>query len=649
MTVPTPFPLLDHSPRQIINRALTAANRRVLLFGQPGIGKSTLAAELGRALGDAGRPCVCIGADPGSPGFGLPGAVCLGRWDGQDWDLIDLEALCSLDAARFRLPLTSAVRRLAGRTGEELLLLDAPGVVRGVAGAELLTGLVEAAGIDLILVLARDTSRPPLPNEIQALGIQVFVLPAAMEAHRPSKRQRARRRTGLWQSYLHNAKEHLVELDQIQLTGTAPPLDVPPAWTGRQIAMLDQNDVPTLGEALGLDGGMLQVRMPKPPGDANSLLVRDAQRDNSGLLTTAHPFGTAAVHYVPPPDLMPPTVPGDSSGPRPVVHAGSVIATLVNGAFGDPLLHLRLQHQKRSLLFDLGQTGRLPARIAHQVTDVFISHTHIDHIGGFLWLLRSRIGELPLCRLFGPPGLAGNIEGLIAGIHWDRIGERGPRFEVMELHNDRLIRFHLQAGRAGREALCERPVEDGVLLEEATFQVRAVTLDHGTPVLAFAFEPAQQSNVRKERLDTRGLAPGPWLNELKQHIAAGEPEALIGLPDGTVQPAGALADELLLITSGRKLVYATDLADTADNRQQLTALAQGAHTFFCEAAFVKANADQAAYTGHLTARACGEIATAADVERLVPFHFSRRYEKEPERVYDEIREVCSRLVAPKFM
>lgn len=48
-------------------------------------------------------------------------------------------------------------------------------------------------------------------------------------------------------------------------------------------------------------------------------------------------------------------------------------------------------------------------------------------------------------------------------------------------------------------------------------------------------------------------------------------------------------------------------------------------------------------TGHLTARACGEIATAAGVERLIPFHFSRRYESDP---YREVRAVCSRAVVP---
>jgi ribonuclease BN (tRNA processing enzyme) len=108
--------------------------------------------------------------------------------------------------------------------------------------------------------------------------------------------------------------------------------------------------------------------------------------------------------------------------------------------------------------------------------------------------------------------------------------------------------------------------------------------------------------------------------------------------------AGTLANELVLIRPGQKLAYATDLADTPQNRTRLETLVHSAHTFFCEAPFCEADAEQAARTGHLTARACGEIATAAAVERLVPFHFSRRYQDEPDRVYAEVKTACPRVI-----
>ena len=85
-----------------------------------------------------------------------------------------------------------------------------------------------------------------------------------------------------------------------------------------------------------------------------------------------------------------------------------------------------------------------------------------------------------------------------------------------------------------------------------------------------------------------------------------------------------LHSELLEYEPARRLVYATDLADIAENRARVCALAQGADALICEAGFTEVDAEQARRTGHLTARACAEIAVASQVKRLVPFHFSRR-------------------------
>ncbi len=598
------------------------------------------------ALAAAGRRLWCVSADPGFPAFGAPGAVSLACWRPEGWSPVELEALCSLDAARFRLPLVSAVRRLLRRELDGPLVVDAAGVVRGTAAAELLAGLIDAAGADAAVVLTRAGGAPALCGPMRAEGVRVLAMSAPPAARRPGKRQRARARTRLWDAYLGEAAVVSLSLAEMPAVGTPPPPDVAAAWIGRQCAVLEGNRTVALGEVVARQGDSVRVRLPRGTGRGERLLLRDAQRDAAGLLTTAKPFGSALV-YLPPPDVRPHARADDAGGPCPVARVGAATATLVNGIFGDPLLHLRLRHQRRSLLFDLGDGARLPARVAHQVSDVFISHAHIDHIGGFLWLLRSRIGEFPACRLYGPPGIADNIEGLVRGVHWDRAGENAPRFEVVEIHDRRLVRFEVRAGRGAVRAIGERELGDGVLIEEPTLRVRAARLDHGTPVLAFALEQPQTLNVRKERLAARGLPVGSWLTELKRLVAAGRGRASLEVPGGRRLRADELAADLLLIRPGPRLVYATDLADTHANRERLTRLARDAHTFFCEAPFVEADAAQAARTGHLTARACGEIATAAGVTHLVPFHFSRRYAGAAQRVYDEVRAVCSRVVMPR--
>ena len=102
----------------------------------------------------------------------------------------------------------------------------------------------------------------------------------------------------------------------------------------------------------------------------------------------------------------------------------------------------------------------------------------------------------------------------------------------------------------------------------------------------------------------------------------------------------------MLTEPGQRLVYATDLGDTAENRRRLIALARGAQVLFCEAPFLAREADQARLTGHLTARACGEIAAAAGVGLLAPFHFSRRHTGNARAIHDEIRRHFAHLLPP---
>ena len=641
------FPTLALNAAEIVDGAMKQ-ERRALLFGPMGAGKSTLAAQLANTLSISGRSCCCLSADPGSPAFDVPGSVSIASWENDHWQVFDHVALCTLDAGRFRLPLVSAVRRLAQQLPNGTTLIDAPGVIRGIAGRELLHGLVEVTAADLVVTLTAPDRPPPLMEELRALPAEVLLVPAAVDAKRPGKKTRARQRTEQWDAYLAAATVKRLDLTGLNITGTPPLPAETSAWQNKQIALLQADRTLSMGEVQHIDADVLTVRLSSNVAGADTLLIRDAVRSREGYIETAIPYAAERFDYLPPGDVLP-SVDIDN-GPRIVGRVGAIDIALVNGVFGDPLLHLRMRYQRRSMLFDLGAGDRLPARIAHQITDVFISHAHMDHISGFLWLLRSRIGDYPDCRLYGPPGLAQHIAGFLQGILWDRVEENAPGFEVMELHADRLKCFHLQAGREQVQIVDEKPVIDDSLLNEAGFCIRGIRLDHhGTPVIAYAFEAEQQLNIRKDRLKVRKLEPGPWLNQLKQYILGHNELAAVQLPDGSQADAALLADELVLITPGKKLVYATDLADTADNREKLVNLARHAHTFFCECSYLEADAGYATQNGHLTTRACGEMATRAGVSRLVPFHFSRRYLHRTEQLYDELNLYCARVCLPRSM
>ena len=220
---------------------------------------------------------------------------------------------------------------------------------------------------------------------------------------------------------------------------------------------------------------------------------------------------------------------------------------------------------------------------------------------------------------------------------------------MSELHGHEVRRYRIKAGDPAPQHLGSHAVDDDILLQEPGLRIRTAMLDHRTPVLAFALEANIEIEVRKERLAAFGLSAGPWLKDHKDCIVAGNRGRELTLPNGIKQPAGVLADELVLIRPGEKLAYATDLGDTAENRVRLIALAQGAHTFFCEAPFCEADAEQAARTGRLTARACGEIAAAAGVERFAPFIVHTCYQNEADRVYAEVKATCQNGSSKSFL
>ena len=326
----------------------------------------------------------------------------------------------------------------------------------------------------------------------------------------------------------------------------------------------------------------------------------------------------------------------------PLIHAH-----LVNGRFGDPALYVDLRFEKRALLFDLGDLHALPPRQVLRVSDVFVSHTHIDHFIGFDHLLRLFIGRDAHLKLYGPAGLADAVAHKLAAFAWNLVDRfvTDLRFTVIEIAaEDEAVaaRFRLR-NRFRREDAPPPAIRGGVLLDEDALSVAAAVLDHGIPCLAFAVAEKAHVNVWKSRLDALDLPTGPWLRDLRRAVAEGRPDdhsIRIWWREGDEvgersMRLGTLKREVLRIVPGQKIAYVVDAAFTPDNARRIEVLARNADTLFIEACFAHADAHRAAERAHLTTHQAGLLARRAKVRRLEPFHFSPRYDGDEARMIAE--------------
>jgi len=322
-------------------------------------------------------------------------------------------------------------------------------------------------------------------------------------------------------------------------------------------------------------------------------------------------------------------------------------ARLVNDANGDPGVYVDFRSRRRALLFDLGDNTVLSPRKLLRLSDVFVSHTHMDHFIGFDRVVRICVGRHSGMRLFGPPGFVGQIERRLSAYTWDRVERYEIEFvltvtELDDFGATRSARFRTGSGFVP-EPLPPGRVARGVLADEPGFRVRCELLDHRTPCLGYCVEEKTRASVRSHVLEQLGVKVGPWVAELKRAALAGasDDERLRAWwrESGTVREKTLAMGELrqaLDFVPGQKICYVTDVVFHEANLERIVRLARDADLLFIECVFLEEDAAHARDKQHLTARQAGTIARLAGARRVEPFHFSPRYTGRTEALRAEL-------------
>jgi ribonuclease Z len=250
---------------------------------------------------------------------------------------------------------------------------------------------------------------------------------------------------------------------------------------------------------------------------------------------------------------------------------------------------LRLPQRAEFWLFDCGegtqhQILRSDLKIS-QLTRIFITHTHGDHIFGLMGLLASvgLAGNPHRIDIYGPSGLSDYLQACQRYSH---------------THFSYPIKVHKN--------------QPGVIYEDEEYTVSCGRLEHR--VTAFGYRVTEkdrpgQFNVEKAK--ELGIPTGPLYGQLKR----GE---TVTLPDGRKFNGAEFCG---LPQVGRKIAYCTDTVYC----EGAVELARDADVLIHEATFAHQDAQMAVERLHSTSTMAAQVAVGAGVKQLLMTHFSPRY------------------------
>jgi len=246
----------------------------------------------------------------------------------------------------------------------------------------------------------------------------------------------------------------------------------------------------------------------------------------------------------------------------------------------------------RSILIDCGEGTQMQIRrfgIKFQrIEHVLISHLHGDHYFGLVGLLSSMhlMGRKRAIQIYGPKGLKDIVE---LQLNYD-----GARL-AFEIY------FHET-----------NPEGEHILFEDEKISIHSFPLAHRVPTTGFLIrEKAREYHLLVDAVQ-RDQIPMAFYHRLKK----GED---IVLEDGSVLP---FAKYTRAASLPKTYAFCSDTAF----REVIADYVKGADVLYHEATFTDQHKERAKATMHSTAKQAAQLASLAQVKRLIMGHLSARYD-----------------------
>ncbi|MDY2815019.1 MAG: ribonuclease Z [Bullifex sp.] len=240
-------------------------------------------------------------------------------------------------------------------------------------------------------------------------------------------------------------------------------------------------------------------------------------------------------------------------------------------------------------LFDCGEGTQVSLKMLNlrwkQISSIFISHMHADHVTGLpgLLMLSSQVDRTQPLTIYGPARLADYIES---------------SRKILDMYINYEIRCI--------------PVEPGVIAECDEYHINCFPLKHTKQCFGYSIvEKERPGAFSVERALELRVPKGPLWGKLQRGEDVMNSEGVV------IHPSDVLGEK----RSGRKFSFVTDtmyFPEIAD-------YVYGSDILFCEAMFSDDLEADAREKKHMTARQAAMCARDGEVGMLCLQHYSPRY------------------------
>jgi ribonuclease Z len=260
------------------------------------------------------------------------------------------------------------------------------------------------------------------------------------------------------------------------------------------------------------------------------------------------------------------------------------------------------EHKGEGFLLDCGEGTQRQMSIAGinriKVKKILITHWHGDHVSGLVGLIQT-IGhgaEEPELDIYGPVGSKEVMYHLMRScLFYNRVNIRVHEIDATKLKT---------------------------VVDNGEYQIQAINLEHSVPCLGYNFIVKDKYNINVPKAAEAGIKPGPLMGKLQKTGSV-----KIGNKTVNVEDVGTKK-------KGKKVSFIFDTRICP----QCMELANKSDLLISESSFEQQHAERAAKVKHLSTKDAADIATQAQVKKLVITHFSQRY-KDRDNLKQEITDL----------